>query len=238
MGFPNRGWDAMAVAMAKLRKAGPLPGPVGINIGVNKDSTDPIAEYAVLAYKAASVADYLAVNVSSPNTPGLRSWQAADRLEPLLDAVRNAVGDKAPIWVKVAPDLSERDLADVVEITTRFAHALVVGNTTIGRPVLREHALQGEIGGLSGAPLMQLSTEKLRWAAQCARGRIPLVGVGGVATADDVQAKRQAGASLVQLYTSLAYDALKGVERILRDLGRRAVVPQPESLGRVIRQPA
>lgn len=218
MGFPSAGWDAVAPRLAALRAEGALPGPLGINIGINKDCDDPAADYAALAAKAAPLADYITVNVSSPNTPGLRDLQSADRLGALLDAVRGAVPAALPVWVKIAPDLDDSALADAVSVVAEKAQALVVSNTTLARPAGITDAAIGEKGGLSGAPLMAPSTTMLAKAHRLARGKIPLVGVGGVASAADVLAKLRAGASFVQLYTALAYagPALPG--KILRDL--------------------
>jgi dihydroorotate dehydrogenase len=221
MGFPNQGWDVVGPRLAALRRDGPLPGPLGINIGINKDCADPAADYATLAAKAAPLADYITVNVSSPNTPGLRDLQSADRLGALLDAVRASVPAALPVWVKIAPDLDDSALIDAVAVVAEKAQALVVSNTTLARPPGITDAAISEQGGLSGAPLLAPSTAMLAKAYRLARGKIPLVGVGGVASAADVLAKFSAGASLVQLYTALAYagPALPG--RVLRDLAVR-----------------
>jgi dihydroorotate dehydrogenase len=230
MGFPNEGWDAVAPRLVALRGQGALPGPLGINIGINKDCDDPAADYATLAAKAAPLADYITVNVSSPNTPGLRDLQSADRLGALLDAVRQAVPAALPVWVKIAPDLDDAALADAVAVVVEKAQALVVSNTTLARPPGITDAAIGEKGGLSGAPLMAPSTAMLAKAHRLARGRIQLVGVGGVASAADVLAKFRAGASLVQLYTALAYDGPALPGKILRDLSARLAHEKIDSI--------
>lgn len=218
MGFPNAGWDEVGQRLATMRQAGALPGPLGINIGINKDSTDPAADYAALARAAAPLADYITVNVSSPNTPGLRDLQSADRLATLLDAVRRSVPAALPIWVKIAPDLDDGALADAVAVVAERAQALIISNTTLARPPGLRGAAAGEKGGLSGAPLLAPSTAMLARAFRLAEGRVPLVGVGGVASADDVLAKLRAGAHFVQMYTALAYHGPALPARILQEL--------------------
>jgi dihydroorotate dehydrogenase len=221
MGFPNAGWDAVRPRLATLRQAGQLPGPLGINIGINKDSTDPAADYAALAQAAAPYADYITVNVSSPNTPGLRDLQSADRLADLLNAVRASVPAALPIWVKIAPDLDDGALADAVSVVAEKAQALIISNTTVARPAGLRGKAASEKGGLSGAPLLAPSTAMLARAYRLADGRVPLVGVGGVATADDVMAKLRAGAQFVQMYTALAYQGPALPARIIRALSGR-----------------
>jgi len=194
---------------------------VGINIGANKDSADRIADYATMARLMAPLASYLVVNVSSPNTPGLRALQDEGALAELLDAVLEARGDsQAPVFLKVAPDLEPADIAAISRIAIeRRLGALVVSNTTILRPPLRSrHA--GEAGGLSGAPLKGLAQERIRAFRQATGGEIALVGVGGIATADDAFARIQAGASLVQLYSAMVYEGPGVARRIVKGLGK------------------
>lgn len=215
MGFNNGGmWKA-----ARNLKARKGRGIVGINIGANKDSEDRIADYANAFAMLAPLADYVAVNVSSPNTPGLRGLQNREELARLLDRLLAArSGRKNPILLKIAPDLDESamdDIADVVHLTG--IEGLIVSNTTIARPALRS-ANAGETGGLSGAPLLAPSTEVLRQMHQRLNGAVTLVGVGGIASGADAYAKIRAGASLVQLYTALAYDGPELVARIQREL--------------------
>jgi len=216
MGFNNRGAQA---AIARLRAREGLPGIVGINIGANKDSTDRIADYATMARLMAPYAAYLAVNVSSPNTPGLRALQDEAALAALLDAVIEAAGEGGPpIFLKVAPDLEPADVDAIGRIVLeKKLGALIVSNTTISRPALKSrHA--GEAGGLSGAPLRTLAQERLRDFRKASGGAIPLIGVGGIFTAEDAWARIRAGASLVQLYSAMVYEGPAIARRILQGL--------------------
>jgi dihydroorotate dehydrogenase len=219
MGFPNDGWESVGPRIAALRAAGALPGRLGINIGINKDSADPAADYASLAAAAAPLADWITVNVSSPNTPGLRDLQSADRLAALLDAVHAALPRPVPIAVKLAPDLDEPALDEAVEVAAAKAQALIISNTTLSR-----HGVSGraaaEKGGLSGPPLMELSTRVLAHAFRRSGGKLTLIGAGGVGSAGDVLRKIRAGASLVQLYTALAWHGPALPARILGDLSQ------------------
>lgn len=218
MGFPNAGWAEVGARLAALRAQGALPGPLGINIGINKDCADPAADYALMARAAAPLADWITVNVSSPNTPGLRDLQSADRLGALLDAVRAALPRPVPVAVKIAPDLDDAALEAAVGVAAEKAQALIVSNTTIARPAHVTDAAAAERGGLSGPPLYPLSTAVLARAHRLAGGRIALIGVGGVATAEDALGKIRAGASLVQLYTALAWDGPALPSRLLEKL--------------------
>ncbi len=225
MGFNNGGAEA---ALARLRGRAGRPGIVGINIGANKDSTDRIADYAVMAGKMAPLASYLCVNVSSPNTPGLRALQDEAALSALIDAVigaRDAAVPDAPppVFLKVAPDLEPADIDAIARIALeKKLGALVVSNTTISRPTLRSHHAQ-ETGGLSGAPLRTLATQCLRDFRKATGGAVPLVGVGGIATAEHAWERIRAGASLVQLYSAMVYEGpglgariAAGLERLMR----------------------
>ncbi|WP_086618186.1 quinone-dependent dihydroorotate dehydrogenase [Erythrobacter tepidarius] len=223
MGFNNSGSEA---ALARLRARAGRPGIVGANIGANKDSADRIADYAVMARLMAPVASYLCVNISSPNTPGLRALQDESALTGLLDAViaaRDATGSAAPIFLKVAPDLAPADIDAIARIALdKGLGALVVANTTITRPALRSrHA--GETGGLSGAPLRALATQRLRDFRKATGGGIPLIGVGGIASAEHAWERIRAGASLVQLYSAMVYEGpglgariVKGIEALMQ----------------------
>ncbi|MEM7443573.1 MAG: quinone-dependent dihydroorotate dehydrogenase [Pseudomonadota bacterium] len=218
IGFSGVGLDRVE---ARLKRPRPH-GIVGANLGKNKDTTEPEADYARSVRRIARLVDYLVVNVSSPNTPGLRDLQAASALTEIVTAVqaaRSEVGATTPILLKIAPDLSDEDLADVVRVALdKQLDGLIVSNTTISRPDNLPTSLAGEAGGLSGPPLMPKSTDMLRAVARDVAGRIPLVGVGGVASGADAYAKIQAGASLVQLYTALAYRGPRLVAEIKRDL--------------------
>ncbi|WDA42466.1 quinone-dependent dihydroorotate dehydrogenase [Erythrobacter sp. BLCC-B19] len=224
MGFNNGGG---AAALARLQARAGRPGIVGVNIGANKDSADRIADYAVMARMMAPVADYLCVNISSPNTPGLRALQDESALTGLLDAViaaRDEAGCAAvPIFLKVAPDLEPADIDAIARIALdKQLGALVVSNTTISRPALRSHHA-GETGGLSGAPLRKLATQRLRDFRKATGAAIPLVGVGGIATAEHAWERIRAGASLVQLYSAMVYEGpglggqiVRGLEALMR----------------------
>lgn len=223
MGFNNSGG---AVALARLKARAGRPGIVGVNVGANKDSADRIADYAVMARMMARHASYLCVNISSPNTPGLRALQDESALTGLLDAViaaRDEAGSAAPIFLKVAPDLEPADIDAIARIALdKKLGALVVSNTTILRPVLRSHHAH-ETGGLSGAPLRALATQRLRDFRKATGGNVPLVGVGGIATAEHAWERIRAGASLVQLYSAMVYEGpglgaqiVRGLERLMR----------------------
>jgi dihydroorotate dehydrogenase len=216
MGFNNAG---MAAAARNLRsRAG--PGIVGINIGANKDSADRIADYALCFSELAGLADYVTVNVSSPNTPGLRGLQNREELTRLLEAMMGAraKGAHKSILLKIAPDLDGHALDEIAAVVRASGiEGLIVSNTTIVRPDLKSrHA--AEAGGLSGRPLLALSTQVLAEMHQRLNGAVILVGVGGIAGGEDAYAKIRAGATLVQLYTALAFHGPELVARIKREL--------------------
>lgn len=201
MGFNNRG-QAAALARLAARKR---RGIVGVNIGANKDAADRIADYAQGVATMAPVADYLTINISSPNTPGLRALQGGDALDSLLDAVTAVRGPGGPpVFLKVAPDLEPAEIDAVVKMAIGRIDALIIGNTTLSRPALQSpHA--GEAGGLSGAPLGALALERLRDFRKASGGSLPLIAAGGIASAEQAWTRIKAGASLVQLYSALAY---------------------------------
>lgn len=203
LGFNNGGQDA-ALARLQSRRGG---GIVGVNIGANKDSPDRIRDYAEGVRRMAPVADYLTVNISSPNTPGLRQLQDEGALRELLAGIREARGQGGPpVFLKVAPDQGEREPAQIVRAAIDHGiDALVVGNTTVSRPPLRS-AHRGESGGLSGTPLKSLALDTLRRFRSETGGALPLVGVGGIASANDAWERIRAGASLVQLYSAMVYE--------------------------------
>lgn len=214
MGFNNHG------AAALLRRLPPRPHavPLGVNVGVNKGLADPLRDYPALVAAVAAQADYIAVNVSSPNTPGLRDLQAPARLAAILAAVRRVALD-APLLVKLAPDLADADLPDIVSACIdQGAQGLIVANTTLARPGSLRGRHAGEFGGLSGAPLLAASTAMLAQVARIGRGRLLLVGVGGVGSGADVLAKLRAGASFVQLYTAFALQGPALLARLRREL--------------------
>jgi len=216
MGFNNGGAE---VARDRLQRRAGRPGIVGINIGANKDSEDRIADYAAMTRIMTPLASYLAVNISSPNTPGLRALQDEGALAGLLDAVIKARGPSGPpVFLKVAPDLEPADIDAIARIAIeRRLGALIVSNTTISRPQLASHHA-GEAGGLSGAPLRDLAQQRLSDFRTATGGSIPLVGVGGIASAEDAWARSRAGASLVQLYSAMVYGGPGLPRRILRGL--------------------
>ena len=203
MGFNNRGQQA---ALERLRRRDRSRGIVGVNIGANKDSSDRVADYAAGVAAMSDVADYLTVNISSPNTPGLRRLQAGGELIELLSAVREArlVGGP-PVFLKVAPDLEAGDPERIVRAALDAGiDALIVANTTVARPALgSRHGRQA--GGLSGEPLKALALETLRRFRAASGGTLPLIAAGGIGSADDAWARIRAGASLVQLYSALVF---------------------------------
>ena len=216
MGFNNGGAE---VARDRLQRRADRPGIVGVNVGANKDSEDRIADYVAMTRIMVPLASYLAVNISSPNTPGLRALQDESALAGLLDAVIEARGPSGPpVFLKVAPDLEPADIDAIARIAIeRQLGALIVSNTTISRPQLASpHA--GEAGGLSGAPLRDLAQQRLRDFRTATGGSIPLVGVGGIASAEDAWARIRAGASLVQLYSAMVFGGPGLPRRILRGL--------------------
>jgi dihydroorotate dehydrogenase len=197
---------------------------VGINVGKNKDTIDEIADFVTGIRAVAPHADYLVINVSSPNTPGLRELQARASMERLIQAAlaaraESVSGRAPPLLVKLAPDLDEAGLADVAEVALGTGiDGLIMGNTTISRPSSLKSAERGETGGLSGKPLFELSTRRLAELYRLTGGRVPLIGAGGVRSGADAYAKIRAGASLVQLYTALVFEGPGLASRINREL--------------------
>lgn len=218
MGFNNDGEKA---AFDRLRKR-PRRGIVGVNIGANKDSPDRIADYVCGVRTMGGVADYLTVNISSPNTPGLRGLQDEGALRELLSAVRDArVAGGPPIFLKVAPDLDPRDPERIARTAIDMKiDGLIVANTTVSRPALKS-PFAAEPGGLSGGPLKPLALDALRAFRSASGGAIPLVAAGGIASADDAWTRIRAGASLVQLYSALVYQGPGLARRIAAGLANR-----------------
>ncbi|MGE0408498.1 MAG: quinone-dependent dihydroorotate dehydrogenase [Amphiplicatus sp.] len=216
-GFNSEGVATIAARLAARKRRGVL----GVNLGANKGSKDPIADYVTGLKRLDGLADFFTLNVSSPNTPGLRALQSRAALTDLLVAVlaaRDKLQQPAPLFLKIAPDLADADKADIADLAkTLRLDGLVISNTTVARPDLKSrHA--AETGGLSGAPLFARSTALLREFHQALRGAAPLIGVGGVFSARDAYQKILAGASLVQLYTALIYEGPSLVPRILKEL--------------------
>jgi dihydroorotate dehydrogenase len=218
MGFNNAGMEAMAARLAGRARSGIL----GINIGANKDSADRPGDYRACFAKLASFADYIAVNVSSPNTPGLRGLQNRDELRRLLDIVtgeRTRMNAGVPILLKIAPDIDPAAIDDIAAVTLAAGiEGIIVTNTTIARPASLKSRDAQQSGGLSGAPLFAPSTAILKAMRARTGAQLVLVGVGGVSSGADAYAKIRAGASLVQLYTALAYQGPGLVARIKREL--------------------
>ncbi|TFI57243.1 quinone-dependent dihydroorotate dehydrogenase [Sphingomonas parva] len=214
-GFNNQGLAATSARLARRPRGA---GIVGINVGANKDSADRIADYATGVRTMAPLADYLTINISSPNTPGLRALQDKAALDALLAAVLEARGDSGPpVFLKLAPDLEPQDIDDIAALTVGRMDALIVSNTTITRPALASrHA--AEPGGLSGAPLKALALQRLRDFRAATGGAIPLIAAGGIASAEDALARVRAGASLVQIYSALVYEGPGLAARIVRGL--------------------
>ncbi len=219
-GFNNDGLDVIASRLARRRKGG----IVGANLGANKDSPDRIEDYVTGVKRLEGLVDFYTVNISSPNTPGLRALQDKAALSGLLRrviAARNALTVKAPVFLKVAPDLADADKADIAAAALEEKiDALIVSNTTIARAATLKSLYRDEKGGLSGRPLFAPSTALLREFHETLKGRLPLIGVGGVFSADDAYAKIRAGASLVQLYTALIYKGPALVAEIVEGLPR------------------
>lgn len=218
MGFNNEGLEAFA---GRLARRG--PGIVGANIGANKEADDRIGDYVTGLTRLWGLASYFTINISSPNTPGLRALQTKAALEELLGRLAQArdslpAEGRVPMFLKVAPDLEDGEVEAIVEtVVANGLHGIIVSNTTITRPSLAsKHA--GEAGGLSGAPLTQLSTQMLGLFHHAAAGRVALIGAGGIGSGDDAYAKLRAGASAVQLYSAMVFGGPGLVTRIKRDL--------------------
>jgi dihydroorotate dehydrogenase len=239
MGFNN---DGAEVVLRRLASRAQLPGIVGVNVGANKDSPDRVGDYVKLIETFAPVASYFTVNVSSPNTPGLRNLQQGHILDDLLskvldarDRVREKAGD-TPVLLKIAPDLSLAELDEVVHVArSRKVDGMIVANTTVARPsTLRETSRAKEQGGLSGRPLLRLSTRMMAETYVRVEGAFPLVGVGGIDSGGAALTRIRAGASLVQLYSPLVYKGLGLVEDIKHDLAATLLRTDHESLSEIV----
>jgi len=225
MGFNNAGLDAFAGQLRRRRGRG---GVVGANIGANKDAADRSADYVTGLTRLWGLSDYFTVNISSPNTPGLRALQTKAALEDLLGRLAeartrlSADGVDYPIFLKVAPDLEDGEVEAIVEtVIAARLNGIIVSNTTLARPDSLRSAAKGEAGGLSGAPLLTASTAVLARFHAANRGRVALIGAGGIASGADALAKIRAGARAVQLYSALVYGGPGLVVRIKRDLAAR-----------------
>jgi len=196
---------------------------VGANLGANKDTEDKAADYVAGLRRLKGLADYVTVNVSSPNTPGLRDLQGRAALDDLLGRLAEArAGDSTPVFLKVAPDLTAAEIQLIVEAALDHGvDALIVANTTLDRPDTLKSPWRGEAGGLSGAPLKDRAMAALRAAAEASAGRLPLIAVGGIDSGAEAYDRIRAGASAVQIYSALVYDGPGLVGRIKRDLAAR-----------------
>jgi dihydroorotate dehydrogenase len=239
LGFNN---DGAEVVLRRLAARAQNGGIVGVNVGANKDSPDRTQDYVRLIETFAPVASYFTVNVSSPNTPGLRNLQQAAELDDLLarvidarERVRKNAGD-SPVLLKIAPDLSLADLDDVVHVArSRGVDGMIVANTTIGRPsTLREQARSKEQGGLSGRPLFRLSTRMVAETFVRVEGAFPLIGAGGIDSGGAALTKIRAGASLIQLYSALVYKGVGLVDSIKADLSSTLLRTGRESLSEIV----
>ncbi|MEQ9248517.1 MAG: quinone-dependent dihydroorotate dehydrogenase, partial [Nitratireductor sp.] len=216
LGFNNEGHEAME---ARLKKRAGRGGIVGVNLGANKDTEDKAADYVLGIKRFESLASYFTVNVSSPNTPGLRGLQSRTELEDLLGRVLEARKGQTPVLLKIAPDLVYEEREDIAAVALESGvDGLIVSNTTIAREGLVSGRHANETGGLSGAPLMDMATDVLADMRRLTKGSIPMIGVGGVSSGTDAYKKIRAGASLVQLYTALTFQGADLVTKIKRDL--------------------
>jgi dihydroorotate dehydrogenase len=230
MGFNNGGQAAAYARIAAARGSG----IIGVNIGANKDSVDRIADYVAGVGAMAGVADYLTINISSPNTPGLRGLQDKEQLLDLLDAVRAARGEAGPpMFLKLAPDLERQAIDDIAEIAVPRVEALIISNTTVERAGLASRYAD-QSGGMSGAPLGPLAHQRLRDFRKSTGGAIPLIAAGGIASADDAYARIKSGASLVQLYSALVYHGPGLVKRISDELKTRLIADGFTNVGEAI----
>jgi len=227
LGFNSAGHSAALVKLASR----PPRGVLGINIGANRDSNDPIADYVAGVHAFGSLASYLSVNISSPNTPGLRDLQAPDRLNALLEAVmaaRLSLGRATPIFVKLAPDLHDEDIAPVMQcLLAHGVDGVILTNTTLSREGIPTDSHRNESGGLSGKPLFKRSTRFLAKCYLATEGKLPLIGVGGIDSGAAAIAKVRAGASLIQLYTGLVFEG----PTLLPDI-KDALVAEIEATGK------
>ncbi len=219
MGFNNEGLEPFAERLARR----PRRTAIGANLGANKDTEDKAADYVTGLKRLAGLADYFTINISSPNTPGLRALQGREALDDLLGRIHEArPADGSPVFLKIAPDLSSDEIGMITEAA--MAHgldALIVSNTTLERPASLRSRFAAETGGLSGAPVRPFALKALTAAAEAAQGRLALIAVGGIETGEDAYARIRAGASAIQVYSGLIYAGPGMVGQIKRDLAQR-----------------
>lgn len=240
-GFNSEGLGPFVERLARRRAAG-ATGIVGANLGKNKETANAADDYDAGIRATCGLADYLVCNLSSPNTPGLRALQARSEMAAVIATARNARDEtivepakRPPLLVKIAPDLDDAALADIAEVVLEEkVDGVIIGNTTLSRPASLRSRHKGETGGLSGRPLMTLSTERLGAFARLVEGRVPLIGCGGIASGADAYAKIRAGASLVQLYSALVFQGPALVGRIKADLAARLKADGFSSLAQAV----
>lgn len=221
MGFNNKGIEEFTTKLAKRQG-----GIVGVNIGKNKTSLDPHYDYKALLRKVYLLSDYITINISSPNTPGLRALQGAEELDKLLAVIGEEraelvthYGKKVPIVVKIAPDINEKEAASIAQVVLMHGiDGLIISNTTIGKREMLQSTHKNETGGLSGKPLLALSTERLKDMYRLTKGKVPLIGTGGIFSGEDAYHKIRAGASLVQIYTAFIYEGFGITGKIAAEL--------------------
>ena len=238
-GFNNDGHTAV---LKRLKARAARPGIVGVNVGANKDADDRIVDYVAGIGRFAEVAGYFTINVSSPNTPGLRDLQARDALAELLAACLTArneaeswVGRRVPILLKIAPDLTDAEIAGIVEeALVQGVDGMIVSNTTIARDGLTDRVVARETGGLSGRPLFRKSTRALARVRRQVGPNFPLIGVGGIDSPEAAFTKIAAGADLIQVYTGLVYQGLGLVDRIKQHLIRRVAAEGLSSIAEAV----
>lgn len=238
MGFNNRGLDHFS---ERLRARKGKPGLVGANLGANKDSEDRVADYVTGLSRLWGHCDYFTINISSPNTPGLRKLQGADEMDDLLGRLSETrallTGDdpSVPMFLKVAPDVETTQIERIVEQARTYGlNAIIVSNTTIDRPDTLTHPHKGEGGGLSGQPLFEKSTRVLGEFADAANGSIDLIGVGGVSSGEQAYAKIRAGAKAVQLYSALVFHGPQLVAEICKDLEAQILADGFKNIGEAV----
>ena len=221
LGFNNDGMEIIYDRLSKTSKKG----VIGINIGANKDTKDKLSDYQTGIKKFSAIADYITINISSPNTPGLRDLQSGQHFQELIELIKvnKKNGLKTPILIKLAPDLTKKELESIIELSIDSKiDGLILSNTTIERKNIRNKRFGNEEGGLSGKPLMKKSTKILRDVYKISEGKIPLIGVGGIFTSQDIIEKIQNGASLIQLYTAIVYEGPTLISKLKKELINQA----------------
>ncbi|MBT07370.1 MAG: dihydroorotate dehydrogenase (quinone) [Rhodospirillaceae bacterium] len=219
LGFNNEGLEIAARRLSRIR---PYKGIIGANIGPNRNSENPLDDYRTCLTKLAPLVDYLVVNISSPNTPGLRAWQSKENLHTLISTLQDKragltsnAGQNVPLLIKLAPDLDRQSRADIAAVAIKCkVDGLLISNTTLDRPASLIGKNRAESGGLSGQPLFERSTQILADMYKRVNGDIALIGIGGVASGQDAYKKIRAGASIIQLYTALIYKGPELIEEI------------------------